>query len=1112
MSIKRSVIVFMLLSTVVLWISASVHAAVPTPQPEPINPRLSSLSKNKTIKSAPGSLNALPSRQTVLSTGIPWSKLAFESLRDGNWELYIVNGDGSELTRLTSDFAIDVQPRLNRGCTRLAYTSKSEDTNYDIFTMDIDGTDIVQLTSGGYEDISPAWSPDGSKIAFEAYRDGQAEIYLMNSDGSGQTRLTYSEDFDGSPAWSPDGTKIAFVSRRTGGYRIWVMNADGSDQIALSDQPYSENPLWSPDGSKIAYDADGDNNGFQELWLMNANGADQQVVFTPDAPQADAWAASWSPDGRYLAFTNILWEFHDGEWYWWWARLYAWDSLLTYNAPVRLTAEDTDWKADWQTTDNSHPSSYMSALPRYSRAPGFPVTWDGEDMGESGLGGYDVQYQKQPADNWLPWLTNSLTTQQEFSGTPGDTIYFRARAHDNAWNYEPWSADYQTSTTLYSWKFSGDVVDIRGIPIQAATLEISPTAITPVLTDSSGDFLGHLLKESSHTIELIRNGYTAFIENISFYKDKNQEIVLAPTDDLIQNGDFEEGSLSNWQISGAITPTITSLEKQHGSFSAMLGRPYFFSDPLTVSTLNTVPSGITIAFDNSGVAHTMWDEYDQDSDKTSIMYTACDRDQHCTSVQSPFMGNHPTLETDREGQIHAAWLNGYTIYYSRLLPSGSWSTPEFVGSATDYYFGFPDLAFDSLNQAHIVWSTLRSIFYAFKQTNQSWSQPERLTEEGLQGFYHPVIAISEDDYIHVAWSTYHNYIGYRGRPLTGSWEPIHIIDELYGYDAQPGFAICPDGTLFISWADWQFTPVIAYLISRNTDGSWTSPVALEQFERSKPKLLCKTDGTLIVFNGQDLSYRGLVSGWSALQSVFGSHRSDISDDPTGIASNPSDDELAWAGFTLFDETTDVILSRFTVSEEHAGESRISQQITIPMEMHNPSLSLHAKYVTDDTIANDHFNVFIDDGTQVTDLLQIGTEQEMTHYWFDMQDWVSKTITVTFSLSTKANDLHSTAYIDEVRLGSWVTPIVYTITPGTIQANSPFTLTVRGENFIPGVTTTIDNRLDGSIEWIDDQTLNLNFDQGLSPGVHWLWISNPGGAAAPVALQSGTLLSIPFIRK
>ena len=64
-----------------------------------------------------------------------------------------------------------------------------------------------------FYDTDPSWSPDGSRIAFVSYRDGnRPEIYVMNRDGSGQIRLTDNPAIDHSPSWSPDGSRIAFVS------------------------------------------------------------------------------------------------------------------------------------------------------------------------------------------------------------------------------------------------------------------------------------------------------------------------------------------------------------------------------------------------------------------------------------------------------------------------------------------------------------------------------------------------------------------------------------------------------------------------------------------------------------------------------------------------------------------------------------------------------------------------------------------------------------------------------------------------------------------------------------------------------------------------------------
>ena len=71
--------------------------------------------------------------------------------------------------------------------------------------------------------MAPAWSPNGNKLAFEAYRDGQAEVYVINATGSAVTRLTNNSAYDGTPAWSPDGSKIAFTSKRTGSYQVWLM-------------------------------------------------------------------------------------------------------------------------------------------------------------------------------------------------------------------------------------------------------------------------------------------------------------------------------------------------------------------------------------------------------------------------------------------------------------------------------------------------------------------------------------------------------------------------------------------------------------------------------------------------------------------------------------------------------------------------------------------------------------------------------------------------------------------------------------------------------------------------------------------------------------------------
>ena len=92
------------------------------------------------------------------------------------------------------------------GQTRIAFTS-DRDGNSDIYVMNADGSDVTRLTENPGHDWRPDWSPDGQLIAFTSERDGDLDIYVMNADGSGVTQLTNNPGYDLDPAWSPGGGK-----------------------------------------------------------------------------------------------------------------------------------------------------------------------------------------------------------------------------------------------------------------------------------------------------------------------------------------------------------------------------------------------------------------------------------------------------------------------------------------------------------------------------------------------------------------------------------------------------------------------------------------------------------------------------------------------------------------------------------------------------------------------------------------------------------------------------------------------------------------------------------------------------------------------------------------
>lgn len=217
-------------------------------------------------------------------------------ITDANGALLASSGQGTTVTVFETGKIAFFSPPDNRW--EVAFTSE-RDGNPEIYVINADGTNPRRLTTNEALDGAPDWSPDGARIAFHTARDGNLEIYVMNADGSGAQRLTDNAAPDSEPDWSPDGTHIAFVSERDGNEELYVMNADGSNVQRLTDNPgVDTQPAWSPDGRTIAFSSMRD--GVAEIHLMNADGSDVRRI--TNLFGANGWYPAYSPNGLLMTF------------------------------------------------------------------------------------------------------------------------------------------------------------------------------------------------------------------------------------------------------------------------------------------------------------------------------------------------------------------------------------------------------------------------------------------------------------------------------------------------------------------------------------------------------------------------------------------------------------------------------------------------------------------------------------------------------------------------------------------------------------------------------------------------------------------------------------------
>ncbi|MAF11498.1 hypothetical protein CMK11_13695 [Candidatus Poribacteria bacterium] len=184
--------------------------------------------------------------------------------------------------------------------------SSDRDGDYEIYSVRPDNTDLRQLTTNEFDDDAPEVSPDGARIAFHSNRSGDYEVWAMDLDGSNAVNLSQNAAADKFPAWSPDGSRVAFMSTRDGSENIWVMGSVSGDSptgvTATAAPVRNSHPDWSLTG-EIAFDSDRANQGWLSIWGA-AEDASVWSVLPQLVSDEESMYAAWSADGSALAYKS----------------------------------------------------------------------------------------------------------------------------------------------------------------------------------------------------------------------------------------------------------------------------------------------------------------------------------------------------------------------------------------------------------------------------------------------------------------------------------------------------------------------------------------------------------------------------------------------------------------------------------------------------------------------------------------------------------------------------------------------------------------------------------------------------------------------------------------
>jgi hypothetical protein len=1051
-----------------------------------------------------------PAASLELPSAEYFQNMAFQSFRDSTWEIYqAFNVDHYDpaVARLTNDAWYDGEPNYNRGCSLITFTSE-RDGNAEIYILNVTTGGIQRLTWNAAADYSPVWSYDDSNIVFVSERDGNPEIYIMGRDGSNVHRVSNDPTTDFSPTFSPDGSQIAWLKILDSQSGIIVVaNRDGSNLHTVGvPLRFVYDLSWSRNGGYFAFDYDGNLNGWNELAMMNADGSNLLTLWNPGV-EKEAWAGSWSVANIYIFFSNIDYILYDGNYYIYQVDTYRKTAFSAGMDSIILNQYDFDPRAC--PSDITIPQSRVANLPMYSRAAGFQVSWHAYDPGPAYLFWTRVQYRSGATGEWTTFAGSAEDTDSStFMTSPGQTVYFRSQASDEAEHYEPWPAgDGDTSTNLFSWLLHGKVSDPRGQPLPGASIALSPAAWNTLGTALDGYYLGYLATSGEHQFTCQLTGYAELpASSLDIQGDEQFNTYVLPKTDWMDNGGFEDNNdpFKDWQLSN--DPVSPMLDMGHsGTYSARLGMPCespCFTEALEFPYITQPEQEATILADQLGNVHILF-EY-----RKYLMRDA-QGVWHGPEIigDLPDPGNlsvRPALAVDSQGGVHAIVIGAVvSIEYYYKPAGGSWELQHDLAGGTSV--GNPTISVNDQGTVFITFVNPWTTYYLVRQSSGTWGSIQVLTNARANDM---ALVTDAAGYFHFVYSIGGAHTFYRRFLPDGS---STFGNEAYAYETSDiRLAAGPDGRLHLIVQENVYGGPWYYLTLLPGD-NWSIPFAIEA-RLTDASLVVDSNGTVHVLAVDTFDstyptyYYRKTADETYFQRIFafpGSYMGALS-----LAIDPEDRlYTAWGDwFTL----------KFRETMLWSAESPIwlATHLSVPVNAHQPTFSFMYRLESNPDI-QPIFDVSVTDEHNtpvITPAYILSQAPNWTLGWIDLQPWAGQDVTITFSLSQPAGTLPSSAWIDSVSAGEWLTPVVTAVSPTHLDAWEGGWLTITGSNFPQSPSVRLGSIMLGDAVVIDDETLQAYVPPGTPVGFYAIYVltSTEQVGVAPQAVEIGCHIWLPLV--